>query len=416
MKIKLLIILIFSFVFANSQTTFKVMQFNLLNYGNYYGDCTSSNNNVDNKNEYMKTIISYLEPDIICVNELENNAYYADYLLDNALNQDGRNYYQRANVNGNGYTINMIYYDSRKFVLDGEDNIWADPRRINAYKMHFKDAGNLGNAEITFVSGHLKASEGADNETKRANATANVMSYMVNSGTGNYIFLGDFNLYTSNEEAYQNIINPSNSPYKLYDPVNHSGNWHNNYNSRYYHTQSSHSSTNCAVGGGLDDRFDFIMMSEYIKNGTNHYQYVLNSYTTVAQDGNHYNDAINFGTNNSGVPENVINAIYNMSDHLPVTMEMEVDQNTSSVNKLSNLEVKYNNPVLNKLVLTINSNKILNLQIFSIRGKLIFNTRQIFNKFENPIDLSFLKQGMYIMRISGKDINLSKKFIKINKL
>ncbi len=403
-------------MFANSQTTFKVMQFNLLNYGNYNTYCTSSNNNVDNKNGYMKTIISYLEPDIICVNELENNAYYADYLLDNALNQDGRNYYQRANVNGNGYTVNMIYYDSRKFVLDGEDNIWADPRRINAYKMHFKDAGNLGNAEITFISGHLKASDGTDNETKRANATANVMSYMVNAGTGNYVFLGDFNLYTSNEEAYQNIINPSNSSYKLYDPVNHSGNWHNNYNSRYYHTQSSHSSTNCAVGGGLDDRFDFIMMSEYIKNGTNHYQYVSNSYTTVAQDGNHYNDAINFGTNNSGVPENVINAIYNMSDHLPVTMEMEVDQNTSSVNKISNLEVKYNNPVLNNLDLTINSNKILNLQIFSIRGKLIFNTRKNFNRFKSPIDLSFLKPGMYIMRISGKEINLSKKIIKINKL
>ncbi len=71
----------------------------------------------------------------------------------------------------------------------------------------------------------------------------------------------------------------------------------------------------------MDDRFDFIMVSEDIKDGNNEIQYLSNSYETIGQDGNHYNDALIDGTNNSA-PSNVITALYEMSDHLPVSMEV----------------------------------------------------------------------------------------------
>jgi len=416
MKIKLLIILLFSFVFANSQTTFKVMQFNLLNYGNNFGECTDSNNSMSDKNGYMKTIIEYLQPDIICVQELDNSDNAANNLLNNAFNKDGRTYYQRANTNGNNYTMNMIYYDSRKFELGGEDNIWADPRRINAYRMKFKSANSEDeDAEITFIAAHLKASEGSENENKRAAAFQNVMTYVSNNGIGNYVLIGDFNIYSSSEQAYQNVINPTNSSYKFYDPVNQEGSWHENSSYSNYHTQSSHYYGDCAVGGGLDDRFDFIMISENIKDGNDHYQYVTNSYTTVAQDGNHYNDAVNYGTNDSGVPTTVIEALYNMSDHLPVTMEIEVDQNSTVVglNKITNNTVKYSNPIKNKLNLELNLQEDVILRIISLQGREMFSEKVRKSGHFN-IDLSNYKQGMYILRISGNSTKISKKIIKIN--
>jgi hypothetical protein len=54
-------------------------------------------------------------------------------------------------------------------------------------------------------------------------------------------------------------------------------------------------------------------------------EYVSNSYKAVANDGNHFNSSIINPTNTS-VPATVLDAIYNCSDHLPVVMELETDQ------------------------------------------------------------------------------------------
>ena len=47
----------------------------------------------------------------------------------------------------------------------------------------------------------------------------------------------------------------------------------------------------------MDDRFDFIFVSEDILSGNDGVMYVENTYVAEGQDGNHYNQSINNGTN-----------------------------------------------------------------------------------------------------------------------
>ena len=66
----------------------------------------------------MSTIVDYLMPDIITVNEMVGDGGTgANRLLTNALNQDGRNYYKQANYSANSSLCNMLYYNKNKFGL-----------------------------------------------------------------------------------------------------------------------------------------------------------------------------------------------------------------------------------------------------------------------------------------------------------
>ena len=46
------------------------------------------------------------------------------------------------------------------------------------------------------------------------------------------------------------------------------------------------------ASGGLDDRFDFILYSDDVLNGTNGVNYIPNSCKSIGNDGNHFNIAI----------------------------------------------------------------------------------------------------------------------------
>lgn len=319
MKIRLIIISFFlSFsLISIAQDTIKVMQYNLLYYGKDIYDCTSTNNGRDFKNTQLLTILDYAKPDIFCVNEMDASLDDVNYLMDNALNVGGVNYWQHANVSGS-FSINMIYFNSEKFTLNSQVSISAYPRQTDVYNMTYNAPSPI---DFTIFVAHLKASDDAPSADDRATATQNVMNYIASKGPGNYIFQGDLNLYTSTELAFQNLINPSNITLAFNDPANRIGNWNNNPSFADVHTQATHTSGTCFVTGGMDDRFDFILISNAIKNGDNQIKYLSNSYETIGQDGNHFNDALTDFTNNSAPPE-VINALYNMSDHIPVSLNL----------------------------------------------------------------------------------------------
>ena len=54
-----------------AQDTITVMQYNLLQYGNYqgYGGCSESTNNTQHKDECIRDILDYVKPDILGVCE-----------------------------------------------------------------------------------------------------------------------------------------------------------------------------------------------------------------------------------------------------------------------------------------------------------------------------------------------------------
>lgn len=398
--------LIFTTTNFFSQTPIiRTLQYNLLYYGlDDYG-CTSSNNNVADKTNYLKTLISEYEPDIFSVNEINASTNIHDYLLANVFTYNGYNSYHRGSVKGS-YLTSQVFYNGITIKLKSENEIYANPRNIFEYKFYY-NSPDLANGDTVYFSyfvAHLKAGDDATDEDKRADATYNLMNYINSKQIDNFILAGDLNLYSSNEDAYSYLIDNSNFDYYFDDP-GIAGNWHENESYADYHTQSTfYSSNGCSVAGGLDDRFDFILFSQAIENGTNDMNYVNNSFSTLGQDGNHFNSSVSW-QGNSSVSSDILEVLENCSDHLPILAEFSINQTIAETDELSHAPEKPFSLINNKNILQISSsNKSIDyfdVYIYDISGKIIMLQSNKVSK--TAIDLNALNKGLYLVKITTID-------------
>lgn len=387
-KILLIVCCLPFFGWAQNQEIATFVAYNLLNYRNETSFCTNVNNSPSAKEGYMKTIFGHIQPDIIACQEIGSNPNSAIKILDRCLNIDGETKFEMAPFSSSsGSSLsNALYYNGDMFSLKSSDKILNDNsgqalvRLIDVFTLYYNDNNLSSGSDTTFLTvfvAHLKAGNSSSDRSDRADATEALMSYIENENiNGNYIMTGDFNTYTSTEVCFQNMINPSNSSIRFIDPVNRLGDWNNNGSFAEVHTQSTHSTSNgCASGGGLDDRFDFILISEDIKDDNQRIEYVKNSYQAVANDGNHFNSSINVPANTS-VPANVLDAIYNNSDHLPVVMDMVLTEaSPNSVRDLGkeNFNLKFINPTTNGLHGEIQGAGSYGVKVFSVEGKELYH-------------------------------------------
>jgi hypothetical protein len=387
--------------------TIRMMQYNLMYYTNSSGvsECNSVTNNLDNKDMHIKTIFKYAQPTVMCVCEMGSQNQYADRLLNNAINTDGVDYYRRGPLtNHSGGTIaNMIYYDSRKLTLYKSTNITTSYRDINGYTFYY-NADDLASSDtifMTFWIGHLKAGSGSTNENHRLVQIQKLMNRISNLGMpGNHTFSGDLNIYYSEEPAYQELTEYSNSLYRFYDPANCPGYWHNNSQFASMHTQSTHSqSSDCFADGGLDDRFDIILVSPYIYYGSDRIHILDGSYHVVGQDGMRFNKSVISPTNNS-VPNNVANALYQQSDHLPVILDMVVDAHVGVKEHQPGYFVKIVNPVRNELQIDLHSNlsKKYTIGLFSVDGRCLASYQENLDEGSHHLSYPFpYGKGAYLL-------------------
>ena len=396
-----------------AQDTIRMMQYNLMYYTNSSGisDCNSTSNNLNNKDVHIKTIFQYVQPTVFCVCEMGSQTQYADRLLDNVINTDGIDYYRRGPLtNQSGGSIaNMIYYDSRKLTLYQSTNITTSYRDINGYTFYY-NADNLNTGDtifMTFWLAHLKAGTGYTNESARLTQAQKLMNRIASSGMpGNYTFSGDFNIYSSEEPAYQELTEYSNSLYRFYDPVNSPGYWHNNAQFASLHTQSTHSQeADCFSSGGLDDRFDIILVSPYIYYGSDRIHLVEGSYHALGQDGERFNGTVLTPVNNS-VPNQVANALYQQSDHLPVIMDMAIDAHVGVQEREHDFFVKVVNPVRETLQIELQSNESgpYTIELFTMDGRLLHRYQEDLEEGLNQINYPFpYGQGAYLVRFQHKN-------------
>lgn len=268
---------------------------------------------------------------------MDASATIANRFLTNVLNTDGITHYKRADyVNSSGSnTINMLYYDSRKIKYHSVRVLTSYFRDITLYKLYHNTPDLPQTYDTTFIYcavAHLKAgSTDSDLQTRKLQ-TQYAMGNLNTSGiVSNIMFMGDLNTQSSSENSFQNLITHSNANIRFYDPVNKLGTWNNNASYKAYHTQSTNvSSNNCVSGGGLDDRFDFILINGIIKNNTQGVSYIDGSYKALGQDGNRFNSTVIYPAN-AMVPADVANALYSASDHLPVILKLFVDRLPASV-------------------------------------------------------------------------------------
>jgi len=415
----LIIGLLLGFLVSNAQDVLTVMQYNLLEYGNHnsgFADCYETNNNTQRKDECIRTLVDYVKPDIFTVCEFGSTQQLLTDFLRHNLNINGVNYWQSDNIinYAGSNIINHIFYDSRKLGLSKHVALRTNPRDTDIYELYLKTKSLAAGDTIKLVCivAHPKAGQGY--EASRRALMQVAMDYVnQHYSTDNVLIMGDFNMYGASESGYRLLTQTYSNPNICFiDPLSYVGGvgeWTNNNQFKLFHTQSTRSySEECFSGGGLDDRFDFILMADEIAFSYNHMRYVQGSYKAIGNDGNHFNQSVNQGYNSS-VPVEVAEALYDGSDHLPVTMKIAVDvqvglEDHEAESLMASVAP---NPASDKAFVHFYnpSQGQVGFELYSLQGQLMLSQAAIFGEGSQQHELSLegLTKGLYLLRIKQKD-------------
>ena len=386
----------------------KIVSYNLLGYP---GSDTAT------RNPYFRTVINSLNPDILVVQEITSQSGINGY-LNNVMNV-GRNDYDAGTFIDGPDTDNGIYFRNDKFIFLSNTPVKTALRDISEFKLvHI-----LTKDTLLIYSVHLKASTGSANELLRA-AEVDSLRKVTNAlhQGANFIVCGDFNIYGSNELAYQKLLQiTSGADGNFNDPLTLTGTWNNPAYAQ-YHTQSPRvRSFGGGATGGMDDRFDMILYSNAVKNPGG-ITYVSNSLVAYGNDGNHYNDSIN-RMPNTAVSQEIANALHYTSDHLPV-YSLFTFENSTSIASGSDLVTDYSlhqnypnpwNPVT-KISFQIPKSSFVTIKVFSILGKEIqtlISREMNQGSYEISFDGLSIPGGVYFYRMTTEEFTDTKRMILI---
>lgn len=417
-RILILCLLCLGFKQIAAQENIKTMFYNLLNFPEL---------SLDRLDE-LEIIISDYQPDLFMVCEL-NDEFGAGLIL-NRLQMINPNYAQAvyfnntSDDNGSNSNLlqNLIYYDSSKFILEGQDIITTTLRDFNRYTLRLNTVNQATNPlRLEVFVGHLKAGNSEQDEIRRFLMVEELTSYLSTIDVNSKIlFAGDLNLYTSNDITFEKLTDPTNA-IPLVDPINRLGDWNNNSSFVDVFTQSTRTQGGLGgASGGFDDRFDFILTSENVLTNSDLY-YVPDSYKSFGNNlnPNCYNSAIN-STDCAEVPgsgvsysQTLRNALHDMSDHLPVVMELETNEqllSTTEFTSTNTLQFIRGNVTNNQLDFVLNSSQTNNKYVIYdvLAQKLMSGT--IENNDITSVDVSNLPKGIYYLKINN--YTETKKFIK----
>ena len=418
-KMTLLIGLLVAVTASWAQDTITVMQYNLLYYGNYqsgFAECYETNNNTQRKDECIRLIKDYVKPDIFTVCEFgASQALQNDFLRHN-LNTNGADYWKSDNIinYAGSNIINHIFYDSRKMELKKHVALRTNPRDTDVYELYLKTPSLASGDTIKLVCivAHPKAGQGYESQRRALMQTA--MDYVSqNYHNDNVLIMGDFNMYSASETGYRLLTQTYSDPEICFmDPLaalGAVGEWNNNSSFARFHTQSTHSYSpdGCYSAGGLDDRFDFILMADEIAFSYNHLRYVQGSYKAVGNDGRHFNQSIDQGTN-TAVPSEIAEALFDASDHLPVTMKIFVDAHLGLDETLDGgyPATLSPNPVSDRATVRFRTSDASRVafSILTLQGQCVATQSRDFAAGEHEFSLSLddLAPGFYLLRIADE--------------
>lgn len=403
MRRKLIFLITFSVFSLNglfAQETFKMMFYNLLNF--------PLQDVPFNRIQYLEIVLADYQPDVFMVCELNNENASDDILM--MMQGINPNYSKAVFVNNTSDDTvgdqndlqNLLYYDSTKLILESQTIVPTIFRDFNIYKLKLNTIQqNTSPIYINAIVCHLKASSGPDNESYRFQMVNDLEAYLETiPSDSNVLLAGDFNMYSSSELGFEELIDTSNN-IVFADPANQIGYWHNNTNYIQVMTQSTRADSGLGgATGGFDDRFDFILTSQNLISNID-LKYVPDSYKVFGNNGNVqcFNQAINSNEcAGSDYSLSIREALYNFSDHLPVTLQLETTQSLSIDEFMVQQPIEFNgsNIISNTLQLKINNNSLSNqtLNVYDSLGKLIktINTK---NSIYINEDVSMLASGMY---------------------
>ncbi len=332
-----------------AQQTVKVMHYNLLQFGNSCPPVT-----VNQKVEWLNVILNFYQPDILTVNELAPQRAYAQNIRLNAFNYTDEIEFGAITNTTNSQIVNTIFYNSSLFGYKGVDVIDGGFRDINVYTLYTQAsvANSLDTTFLYCIVTHFKAGNNT-NDFNIRNSDAELISNWIanNPDKENVLLMGDLNVGSANEDGFEVLVKNVNQDIRFVDPTGKSNGWGGQANAE-FHTQSTRSNQmDCGSTGGMDDRFDFILTRPSIMDGSKGITYVSDSYAALGNDGSSYNNELS--CNGQAVPLLICISLKQMSDHLPVVLELEIDGAipTSVFRDISEAGMSVSNPFSENLVI-----------------------------------------------------------------
>jgi endonuclease/exonuclease/phosphatase family metal-dependent hydrolase len=354
---------------------------------------------------YFRQVIDYLDPDVVAMQEIISESA-VDYLLSFAFLPDEDDWAAAQFMDGPD-TDNILFYRTSKVQLVSQRAIDTDLRDITEYVL--RPTAPDTSLRIRVYSAHLKAGS-TESDQQRRLSECNTLRQQLNQLPSGALFVmvGDFNLYTSDEDCYQLLLSPSPDPDgALFDPIDRPGTWSNSAGFADIHTQSPRSSSfGGGSGGGMDDRFDFILASGGLMDTTGTYV-MPESYHAVGNDGQHFNQSINSGTNYA-VPDSVADALYYASDHLPVAVDIVLRSDQTAVTEppvAQHFEFLHCYPNPFNSVLRVNvvvSSPGTRLRVYNVLGQPVFDrpVETLFSTKQSvSLDFTGLATGVYIVQL-----------------
>lgn len=291
-----------------------------------------------------------MTPDVLVIQECDSATAATLFLslLNSAPGSPG-DYAQGTFINGPDTDSAVFYRNSRLSLVETVTAIsggGTPVRNIMRYRLVPFGYTSAPRAGFYLYSAHLKASNTAADAQRRADEATLIRNALnaLPAGTS-FLFAGDFNLYTSAEVAWTNLTGAgTNSAGRLFDPINSAGSWSNSSAWRFVHTQCPLLTSSTGQNfGGMDDRFDFILINDDLFDGSG-LDYIGNpaipyststwndpnhSYRSWGNDGSNYNGTINVATNAMVGPVIAQGLVdhangVNSPPHLPVFLDLTV--------------------------------------------------------------------------------------------
>ncbi|MCY2984876.1 MAG: hypothetical protein NTY15_14735 [Planctomycetota bacterium] len=279
--------------------------------------------------------------DLIAIQEVQTQATTTQSVVSqlNAIYGAGR--YSRGNLNGaslsGNETIGLIYNTQTVQLLSeagiGTPSSAAAARQPIRYKLRPLEVP-LGN-DFYLYNSHYKASDTSSDRSRRNAEAIAIRTDADSLGSANIIYAGDFNLKSSTEASYQTLL--ATGAGQGVDPINRPGNWNGSSSFRDIFTQApAFNAPTGFVGGGINDRFDFQLLTSEWLDGVG-LEFAPGSYRTFGNNGTvAVNGSIN-DPSNTALPgfanrTALLNLLTTVTDHLPLVVDYYFASNLPPTN------------------------------------------------------------------------------------
>lgn len=370
---------------ASAADTIRVCSYNTLFF---------SQSNEDGRVPLFHQILDSLRPDIVVFQEVDDGTLGPRFITDVLTYAP---FAASPYIDG-PESDNQLLYDQSKFTYLGQRRISTSLRDIAEFTVVTLPDNGVQPDTVVLYSVHLKASDGSSEAAQRASEINALMATVTDLRYA--LVCGDYNIYSPNEAAYKALTGPT-ALRRFVDPLG--SNWTRN--SATYapiYTQCTRNVTLGACGGGvdggLDDRFDLILVSEALST-----RIIPGSYRPFGNDGVPRLSASIDEPPNTLVSASMAAALKCASDHLPLSVDIIVGETPAGIEDIEQPSAISANPSAGRFQIAFLTPGEP-LRVYNSQGKLVLDSEVLNNV--TVIDLTNQPVGVYHLRHAHRTLEL----------